>query len=128
MIRKSALAVLLLALFAMPQLAGAQAPAGFTKIGNTTAVTFTDANCPDLTSCYYVLTAVDSTGAESQPAACATNQLCMNGNEAVAQMPSSGVHTVTLAWVAPTGTGPFTYNLYVHIGPLPASGFGATVK
>ena len=105
----------------------AQAPAGFTKLANTSALTFTDAGCPNLTTCYYVVTAVDSAGFESLPAACATNQLCVNGNIAVAQMPSSGTHTVALTWNASTTTG-VTYNAYVHIGPFAPSGIGAKVN
>lgn len=126
--RRWLLGVLFALFFAGVPAVSAQAPAGFTKLSTTTALTFTDTTCPDMTSCFYVVTAVDAIGEESQPAACATGQLCVNGTQAVAQMPSSGTHTVTLAWVAPTGTGPFSYNLYVHIGPLPPSGFAATVK
>ncbi len=105
----------------------AQAAAGFTKIGNVTTLTYSDATCPLQSTCYYQVTALDSTGFESAPAACASTQLCVGGNEAVAVMPSSGTHTVAIAWVASTTTG-VTYNVYRHIGPLPASGMSATVN
>ena len=124
MYRKLGLVVLIL-LSAVP--ATAQAPAGFTKLANVTALTYTDATCPNQTTCYYVVTAVDSLGAESQPAACATGQLCVNGNEPVAQLPSSGTHTVTLTWAASPTAG-VTYNVYSHIGPLPAASVKATVN
>lgn len=119
---------LILALLLFPFLAKAQAiPVGFTKLANVSATTYTDATCPDLTTCYYIVTAVDSTGHESAGAACNTTTLCLGGNQAVAQMPSSGTHTVALSWTASTTTG-VTYNVYSHIGPFPASNFSATVN
>ena len=116
-------------LFLLPFLAKAQEiPAGFTKLANVSAVTYTDATCPNLTTCYYIVTAVDSTGAESQPSGCSiTGQLCVNGNEAVAQMPSSGTHTVLLSWIASSTPG-VTYNVYQHIGPLPGNFLKAVVN
>lgn len=109
--------------------ASAQAPAGYTKLNTAliTATTFTDSGCPNLTSCYYVVTAVDSLGLESQPASCSASQLCVGGNQALAQMPSSGTHTVMVAWVASTST-VSGYNVYVHRGPLPASSVTTTVN
>jgi hypothetical protein len=109
--------------------AAAQAPAGFTLLTTTTALTYTDVVCPDLTSCYYVITSVDSTGHEGQPATCATGQLCFIesiGQSAVAQMPSSGSHNVVLTWTASTTAG-VSYKVYIHVGPLPASNGKATV-
>ncbi len=105
----------------------AQAAAGFIKIGNVTTLTFSDTTCPLQSTCYYQVTAVDSSNFESIPAACTSTQLCVGGNEAVAVMPSSGTHTVSISWVASTTTG-VTYNIYRHIGPLPASGMSATVN
>jgi hypothetical protein len=105
----------------------AQAPGGFTKIANVTAVSYTDATCPNQVTCYYVVTAVDAQGFESQPSSCKTGQLCVNGNEAVAAMPSSGTHTVAVAWTASPTAG-VSYNVYQHVGPFPASGVSATVN
>jgi len=105
----------------------AQASQGFTLLKNVSTLTYTDSTCPDMTSCFYEVTALDSTGHESQPAPCASGQLCYNGNQAVAQMPSSGSHSVTLTWTAST-TPSVTYNIYSHIGPLPPTGLGAIVN
>ena len=105
----------------------AQASGGFTKVGNVSTTAFTDPACPNQSTCYYQVTALDSAGFESAPAACSSTQLCVGGNIAVATMPSSGTHTVTLAWTA-SGTAGVTYNIYRHIGPLPAGGLGATVN
>jgi len=105
-----------------------QASAGFTKIGNTANVTYTDATCPNSSSCYYQVTSLDSTGHESQPAMCAASQLCFATNQAVAQMPSSGTHTVVLSWTAPTGVSGVTFNVYQHIGPPSPTLVMATVN
>lgn len=119
--------LLLVGFFIAPVAVSAQAPTGFVKLANVTTLTYTDSTCPNQTTCYYVVTAVDSIGTESQSAICGTGQLCVNGNEAVAQMPSSGTHTVTLSWTA-SATGAVTYNVYSHIGPLPAQNFKAVVN
>jgi hypothetical protein len=121
------LITLLLLLSLTPVALPAQAPVGFAKLGNVTVLTYTDTTCPDQTTCYYVVTAVDSLGGESQPATCAFGQLCVNGVQAVAQMPSSGTHTVVLTWTASVTAG-VTYNVYSHIGPLPASNVKAVVN
>lgn len=105
----------------------AQAPSGFTKLANVTSTTYSDSTCPNQTSCYYAVTAVDATGHESPSAQCAGTQLCFGGNQAVAIMPSSGTHTVSLSWTASTSTG-VTYNVYQHIGPFAPSGLSATVN
>lgn len=105
----------------------AQASQGFTLLKNVSALTYVDSTCPDMTSCFYEVTAVDSSGHESQPAPCSTGQLCFNGNQAIAQMPSSGTHTVTLTWTASPTSG-VTYNVYSHIGPTPPGGIGAVVN
>jgi len=104
-------------------------PAGFTKLNTAivTTLTFTDTACPNQTACYYYVTAVDSTGAESNGAPCAAAQLCVNGNMAVALMPSSGTHTVAVSWTASTST-VAGYNVYVHRGPLSGSNLAATVN
>lgn len=120
--------ILMLALLLVIPLAHAQAASGFTKIkSGLTTTTYTDNTCPNLSSCYYQVTASDSLGAESQPSACSATVLCVGGNQVVAQMPSSGTHTVTLNWTASTTTG-VTYNVYQHIGPLPASNVNVTVN
>lgn len=116
---------LLLLLSALPVYA--QASPGFSKIGNVSTLTYTDAGCADQTTCYYQITAVDAAGHESQPAACAINQLCFATNQLVAVMPSSGTHTVVLAWTASPTTG-VTYNIYRAVGPLAAGGATATVN
>jgi len=109
-------------------LGNAQAATGFTKVGNVSTLAYTDATCPNQSTCYYQVTAVDANGFESGPAACAGSpQLCVGGNEAVAVMPSSGTHTVSLGWTASTSTG-VTYNVYRHFRPLPASNLAATVN
>lgn len=119
---------LLLSMIAMlSTLAHAQASAGFTKVGNVTAVTYSDATCPNQSTCYYQVTALDAQGFESTPAPCSATQLCVAGNEAVAVMPSSGTHTVGLAWTASTTAG-VSYNVYRHIGPFAPSGMSATVN
>lgn len=117
----------LLFLSAISTVANAQAATGFTKVGNVTTLTYVDSTCPDLSTCYYQVTALDAQGFESGPAACAATQLCQNGNMAVAIMPSSGVHTVTLTWGA-SATASVSYNVYRHIGPLSPSGLGAVVN
>lgn len=104
-----------------------QASSGFTKIASTASTSYIDSTCPDQTTCYYQVTAVDSTGHESQAAVCATNQLCFSTNEAVAQMPSSGTHTVTVNWTAST-TSNVTYNVYQHLGPVSPGPVSATVN
>jgi hypothetical protein len=112
----------------MASLASAQAPSGFTKLANvTTGVSYTDATCPDQVTCYYVVTSLDSTGHESQPATCATGATCIDGIQAQAVMPSSGTHTVALTWVASTSSG-VSYNVYQHVGPFPASGLLLTIN
>jgi fibronectin type 3 domain-containing protein len=105
----------------------AQAGAGFTKIANVTTTTATDSTCPNQSTCYYQVTALDNTGHESAPASCGSTALCLGGNQVVAQMPSSGTHTVTLTWTASTSTG-VTYNVYQHIGPFPPSNLSPTVN
>ena len=105
----------------------AQAPAGFTKLANVSAATYTDATCANQTTCYYVVTAVDATGHESPPSACGPAVLCFGGNQAVAVMPSSGTHTVLLTWTASPTAG-VTYNVYEHTGPLTASNLNAVVQ
>jgi hypothetical protein len=109
--------------------AKAQAPAGFTKLNTApvTALTFTDTACANQSTCYYVVTAVDAQGFESQPSSCSPTVLCVGGNMAVAQMPSSGTHTVTLAWTT-TSTITVSYNVYVHRGALPPANLSATVN
>src|ERR1700687_773611 len=107
--------------------ASAQAPAGFTKLANVTALTYTDAACANLSTCYYIVQAVDAGGFESQPWTCNLTQLCVGGNMAVAQMPSSGTHTVGIAWTT-TSTLTVSYSVYVHRGALPPTNGTATVQ
>ena len=107
--------------------AQAQASAGFTKIGNTSGLTFTDTSCQNLTTCFYQVTVLDAQGFESAPSTCAATVPCVGGNAAMAIMPSSGTHTVTLTWTASTTTG-VTYNVYRHVGPIAASGLNAVVN
>jgi hypothetical protein len=95
----------------------AQAPAGFTKLANVTALTYTDAACANQSTCYYVVTALDAAGFESQPATCAPTVLCVGGIEAVAQMPSSGTHTVGITWTTQS-TLTVSFNVSVHRGAL----------
>ena len=124
-------AVLLLsAVVMLISVAQAQAaPPGFTKLTTTsaTATSYTDAACANQTTCYYFLTAVDAAGHESPGAPCAGTQLCFAGNQAVAIMPSSGTHTVTLGWTASTST-VTGYNVYKAVGPLAAGSLTATVN
>lgn len=108
-------------------ISSAQATAGFSKIGTSSTTNFNDTTCPNQSTCYYQVTAVDSILAESSPANCGTSSLCLGGNQVVAVMPSSGVHTVALTWTASTSSG-VTYNIYRHIGPLPASNLNVVVN
>lgn len=109
--------------------AHAQASPGFTKLGNVSTASYTDTACPDQTTCYYEVTSVDSGGFESAPATCSATALCIGGNTAVAGMPSSGTHTVSLTWTAPpVGSSTVTFNVYVHRGPLSGTGMAATVN
>lgn len=114
-------------LFALPTMAQGT-PSGFTIIGTGTTTTFSDANCPLLTACYYIVTVVDALGFESLQAACDPAQLCVNGTFAVVLMPSSGTHAVNLSWIAPAPTGTFSYMIRRHIGPLPASGLKGVIQ
>lgn len=127
MLRRLALASMIL-LFAGPLMA--QASAGFIKINtaNVTGTTFTDSGCQNQTTCYYQVTAADAQGHESPPAVCNTSTLCFGGNQAVAVMPSSGVHTVTVSWTASTSTVVVGYNIYRAVGPLAPSGLGVVVN
>lgn len=89
----------------------AQIPNGFTKIATSiNTVTYSDTTCPDKTTCYYYVTATDSTGAESKLS-----------NEGTAVIPDTGTHTVTLNWTASASIN-VTYNVYQHIGPLAPTG------
>jgi fibronectin type 3 domain-containing protein len=120
--------ILILALALFAGMAHAQAvPAGFTKVTNVSTISYTDGACADQTTCYYLVTAVDASGHESPGASCSTTSLCFGGNQAVAIMPSSGTHTVLLAWTA-SATAGVTYNVYRAVGPLAASGLSATVQ
>jgi hypothetical protein len=100
---------------------------GFTKLANVSTTTYADATCPNQSTCYYQVTALDSTGHESAPASCSATTLCLGGNQVVAQMPSSGTHAVNLSWTASTSAGT-TYNVYQHVGPFPPSSVSAVVQ
>ena len=119
---------LLLTVILLTGAALGQAPAGFTKLNTSpiTTTTYSDTGCPNLTSCYYVVTAVMPGGQESVGAACSSTTLCYAGNQAVAVMPSSGTHTNALAWTASIVAGA-TYNVYRLI-PGPPSALGVTVN
>ena len=112
---------------ALSMVSSAQAAAGFTKIGNVSVLTYTDAACANQTTCYYQVTALDAQGHESPAALCGTSQLCFGTNQVVAVMPSSGTHSVTLNWTASTTAG-VTYNIYRAVGPLPPSSASAVVN
>jgi len=105
----------------------AQAAAGFSKIGTATSTTFSDTSCPNQSTCYYQVTALDGQGFESQPSSCNATQLCIGGNTVVAVMPSSGTHSVALSWTGSTTSG-VTYNIYRHVGPLAGSNLAAIVQ
>jgi hypothetical protein len=116
-------ATVLLALLLLYALVGnplrGQVPSGYTKINTApiTGTTYTDSTCLDATNCTYVATAVNSSGVESQPSA-ASN---------VASIPTSGTHTVSLAWTASATPG-VTYNLYRIESPLPPGAPTAAVN
>lgn len=120
---------LFLALLLFTSASQAQANSGFTQIGTATATTFTDATCPNSTTCYYQVTAIDSANIEGPPATCSTTQACLGGNVAIVVMPNSGTHTVTLVWIAPGagGTTAVSYKIYRHI-PASITGLGGTVN
>lgn len=119
--------LLAIALVILGGLAQAQAASGFTKLTNVSTTTYTDSTCANQTTCYYQVTAVDSLGHESPASLCGTSQLCFGTNQAVAVMPSSGTHTVSLSWTASSTTS-VTYNVYRAIGPLAAGSLTATVN
>lgn len=118
--------IFLFCIFAVSLFAQGGGSNGFSKLQNVTTTSYTDSTCPNATTCYYQVTAQDSFGFESGPATCGPSQLCINGNTAVVQMPSSGTHTVTLNWTASTGA--TSYNVYRHLPPLGPIGFSATVN
>lgn len=102
---KIAFAVLLIycTLGARPDKVLAQAGAGYTKIGTSTTLTFTDSTTVDGAVYQYQVTATQSVGgvnAESTPA-----------TSPGAQIPATGTHSVTLSWAASTTPG-VTYNIY----------------
>jgi len=119
--------LILFALILGVQVSVAQVPSGFIKLANVTALTYTDPGCANTTACYYIVTAVDASGFESPPWTCNLIQLCVGGNTAFVQMPSSGTHTVVLAWTT-TSTLTVSYNVYVHRGALPPVNGTATVN
>ena len=119
--------ILILSLLLLVSNIFGQSSVGFTKIANTANLTYIDTTCPNLSTCYYQITALDSTNHESQAALCSSTQLCFATNQAVAQMPSSGTHTVTINWTASTTSG-VTYNVYQHIGPLPPNSLSTIVN
>jgi hypothetical protein len=110
------IAVALILIFGV-RAASAQAPAQFTKLVNVTALTATDTLCANLSTCFYVVTAVDAAGFESQPGTCDPTVPCVGGTEAIAQMPSSGTHSVAIKWTTQS-TITASYNVYVHRGAL----------
>ena len=67
---------------------------------NVTSAAYTDTTCPDGSTCYYPVTAVNSTGTESLPS-----------NVAKDVMPTSGSHSVSLSWNASAGAS--SYRIYV---------------
>jgi fibronectin type 3 domain-containing protein len=67
---------------------------------NVTSTGYTDTTCPDGSTCYYAVTAVNSSGAESLPS-----------NVAKAVMPASGSHSASLNWN--TSAGANSYKVYV---------------
>jgi hypothetical protein len=95
----------------------AQAPPSFTKLVNVTALTATDTLCANLSTCFYVVTALDAAGFESQPGTCDPTVPCVNNIEAMAQMPSSGTHSVAIKWTTQSAI-TASYNVYVHRGAL----------
>jgi hypothetical protein len=88
----------------------AQADYGFTLLASgVMATTYTDGTCADATACFYEVTAVLG-GVESSAS-----------NTAVAIIPASGTHTVTLSWTVPaSGPTPTGYNVYVRLSLLAA--------
>ena len=67
---------------------------------NVTSASYTATTCADGSTCYYAVTAVNSSGAESLPS-----------NVAKAVMPTSGSHSVSLSWN--TSAGANSYRVYV---------------
>jgi hypothetical protein len=100
--------------------ASAQASGGFTLLANVPGTSYADPTCPNQSTCYYQVTAVNAQGQESVPSACRIAQLCLNGNQAIAIMPRTGTHTVNLTWLA-GGSAGVTHNIYRRFGPLPGS-------
>lgn len=120
------LMTVLIAWFILPAAFGQAAP-GFMKISNVSTLSFSDTGCADSTTCYYQVTALDTFGHESPPAACSTTTACFQGNQAFGTIPATGTHTVVLTWAASSTAGA-TYNIYRAVGPAPPSGLGALVN
>ena len=103
---------------------------GFTKLANVSTSSYTDTTCANQTTCYYQVTTVDAQGFESVPASCAPAAICVGGNTAVAIMPSSGTHTVSITWTPPTlAVGvTVTYNVSRHSGPFGGSNLNTVIN
>lgn len=83
-----------------------------------TVTNWTDATVADANQYFYVVVAVDSsTGLYST---CTP----ILGPEAI---PSTGVHTVSLNWIASTSSG-VTYSVFRAVSPQPATGLTGTVN
>jgi hypothetical protein len=90
-----------------------QGPSGFTKIAsNVQGLTYTDTTCADGTACTYAITSLNAAGESTT-----------FSPEAVAVVPSTGTHTVTITWNAAvadaTHSAATGYNVYQGIVTKP---------
>lgn len=127
--RKGMVGLLILCLFLVFSLPAQAPPNGFSKLASITTTTYTDVGCPDGTTCYYQVYALDANGIAS-PAAIPTTlpSLLFLGTQdyVTGIIPASGTHSVVLTWTASTGD--VSYVVYRYTPPLAPVGLGAVVN
>lgn len=120
---------ILIAALAWPAIG--QSPAtGFSKLAAVSSgTTYVDSTCPDGTTCYYQVFALDSNGVASSagvPSALPPASFQGTQDYVTGVIPSAGTHSVTLSWTA--NTGDVSYVVYRYTPPLAPGGFTAVVN